>query len=76
VPTAALSASEAIVFPVLADRAPTLLAIDGPLLSSPEGPFVPVAGALSAVPFGITQIWWGLLMWRSAVGLSKAVCAE
>jgi hypothetical protein len=113
--TAALSATEAIVFPVLADRAPTLLAVDGPLLSSPlfigagvlalgwplglallglaaarsgvfgrppgillaisgplflglEGPFVPVAGALSAVLFGIAQIWWALLMWRSAVG--------
>jgi hypothetical protein len=59
------------------DRSPgILLAISGPLFLGLEGPFVPVAGALSAVLFGITQIWWGLLMWRSAVGLSKAVCAE
>jgi hypothetical protein len=112
--TAALSATEAIAFPVLADRAPTLLAIDGPLLRSPlfigsgvlalgwplglaliglaaarsqvfgrspgvllavsgplflalGGPFVPVAGALSAVLFGVAQMWWGWLMWRSAV---------
>lgn len=111
--TAALAANEAIVFPVLADRAPTLLAIDGPLLRSPlfigagvlalgwplglallglaaarprvfdrppgillavsgplflglEGPFVPIAGALSAVLFGGAQMWWGWLLWRSS----------
>lgn len=112
--TAALALTEAIAFPVLADRAPTLLAIDGPLLRSPlfigagvlalgwplglavlgfaaarsrvfdrppgillavsgplflalEGPFLPIAGALSAVLFGVTQIWWGSLLWRSAL---------
>jgi hypothetical protein len=113
--TAALTATEAIVFPVLADRAPTLLAIDGPLVRSPlfiatgvlalgwplglailglaaaksrvfgrapgivlavsgpllvglEGPFVPIAGVLSGVLFGIAQVWWGWLLWRSATG--------
>lgn len=116
--TAALAATEAIVFPVLADRAPTLLAIDGPLLRSPlfigmgllalgwplglaliglaaarsqvferkpgvllavsgplflglEGPFVPIAGAVSAALFGIAQMWWGWLMWRSAAMPSR-----
>lgn len=111
--TAALAATEAIVFPVLADQAPTLLAIDGPLLRSPlfigmgilalgwpiglallglsaarsrtfgrppglllaisgplflalAGPFVPVAGVLSAILFGGAQMWWGLLLWRSS----------
>jgi hypothetical protein len=110
---AGLLAVEAIVFPVLADRAPELLALDGPLLSSPlfigagilglgwplglamlgiaaaragvfprapgvllavsgptflalDGPFVPVAGPLSAVVFGVAQMWWGWLMWRTA----------
>lgn len=113
VATAALASAEAIVFPVLADRAPALLALDGPLLSSPlflgmgvlalgwplglallglaaarsgvygrspgillavsgplflalAGPFVPVAGALSAVVFGVAQLWWALLLWRGA----------
>jgi hypothetical protein len=112
--TAALAMTEAIVFPVLADRTPALLAIDGPLLRSPlfigagvlalgwplglallglaaarsrvfdrlpgillavsgplflalEGPFLPIAGALSAVLFGVSQIWWGSLLWRSAI---------
>lgn len=112
VDAAALAATEAIVFPVLADPAPALLAIDGPLLRSPlfigmgllaigwplglaliglaaarshvmerrpgallavsgplflglEGPFVPIAGALSAALFGFAQMWWGWLMWRS-----------
>lgn len=110
--TASLAMTEAIVFPVLADHAPMLHAIDGPLLRSPlfigagvlalgwpvglallgfaaarsrvfnrtpgvlltvsgplflalAGPFLPIAGALSAVPFGVTQIWWGSLLWRS-----------
>lgn len=110
---AGLLAVEAIVFPVLADRAPELLALDGPLLTSRlfigagllsfgwplglamlgiaaaragvfhrapgvllavsgpaflalEGPFVPVAGPLSAVVFGVAQVWWGWLMWRTA----------
>jgi len=110
--TAALATIEAIVFPVLADRAPTLLAIDGPLLGSPlfigagvlalgwplglallgvaaarapvfprsagvvlavsgplflglEGPFVPVVGPASAVLFGVAQMWWCVLLWRS-----------
>jgi hypothetical protein len=107
-----LSAVEAIVFPVLADRAPELLAFNGPLasplfiaagvlalgwplglamlgfaaararvfprapgillaISGPAflalaGPFVPIAGVLSAVVFGASQIWWGWLMWRTA----------
>ena len=110
---AGLAAAEALVFPVLATRAPELLALDGPLLSSPlfigtgilalgwplglamlgaaaaragdfhrapglllaisgpaflalGGPFVPVAGPLSAVVFGGAQVWWGWLMWRTA----------
>jgi hypothetical protein len=108
-----LAAVEAIVFPVLADRAPELLALNGPLMTSPlfiaagvlalgwplglailgfaaararvfrrapgillaisgpaflalAGPFVPIAGVLSAVVFGAAQIWWGWLMWRTA----------
>ena len=107
-----LAAVEAIVFPVLADRAPELLALNGPLVTSPlfiaagvlalgwplglailglgaararvfphapgillaisgpaflalAGPFVPIAGVLSAVVFGAAQIWWGWLMWRA-----------
>lgn len=118
--TAALAATEAIVFPVLADRAPAMLAIDGPLLTSPlfiamgvlalgwplglallglaaarsrvfgrppgvllavsgplflalEGPFVPVAGALSAVLFGAAQMWWGTLLWHCAAGPDPVV---
>ncbi|TFD79467.1 hypothetical protein [Cryobacterium fucosi] len=109
---ASLAAVEAIVFPVLAGRAPELLALDGPLVTSPlfiaagvlalgwplglailglaaararvfrrapgillaisgpaflalVGPFVPIAGVLSAVVFGTAQIWWGWLMWRT-----------
>lgn len=108
-----LLAVEAIVFPVLVDRAPELLALDGPLLTSwlfigagvlglgwplglamlgvaaaragvfhrapgvllavsgpvflaLAGSFVPVAGQLSAVVFGVAQMWWGWLMWRAA----------
>jgi len=112
--TAALATTEAIVFPVLADRAaPGLLAVDGPLLRSPvfvgsgvlalgwplglaliglaaarspvfgrapgvllaisgplylalAGPFVPVLDVLSAVLFGVVQMWWGWLLWRFA----------
>ena len=113
VATSALAATEAIVFPELADHAPTLLAIDGPLLASPlfiafgvlalgwplglsllglaaarsdvfgrapglllavsgpmflalAGPFVPVAGVAATIFFGASQVWWGLLLWRSA----------
>lgn len=120
VATAALVGTEAIAFPALADRAPALLTLDGPLLSSPlfigigllalgwplglatlglaaarsrvfgrspgvllavsgplflalAGPFVPVAGALSAGLFGAAQIWWGWLMWRAPAGADKPV---
>src|SRR3954449_8908659 len=108
---------EAIVFPILAERAPELLALDGPLLTSPlfigaglcalgwplglallglaalrarvfhrspclllalsgpaflalDGPFVPIAGPLSAIIFGLAQVWWGWLMWRAAAAPS------
>jgi hypothetical protein len=110
---AGAAAIEAIVFPVLADRAPQFLALDGPLLTSPlfisagilalgwplgmamlgaaaaragvfhrapgvllavsgplllalDGPFVPVAGPLSVVVFGVAQMWWGWLIWGTA----------
>jgi len=113
VPAASVAAMEAIVFPALASSDPTLLALSGPLLTSPilvalgilalgwpiglallglaaarsrvfprapgvllalsgplflalEGPFVPVLGLLSAVAFGVAQLWWALLLWRSA----------
>jgi len=50
------------------DRSPgILLAVSGPLFLGLEGPFVPVVGALSAVLFGVAQMWWGLLLWRSAI---------
>lgn len=109
-----LSAVEAIVFPVLAGRAPDLLALNGPLMTLPlfisagvlalgwplglaalglaaararvfrpapgillaisgpaflalAGPFVPIAGVLSAIVFGAAQIWWGWLMWRTTL---------
>jgi hypothetical protein len=108
---------EALVFPVLSERAPDLLALDGPLLTAPlfvvaglcalgwplglallgvaalkahvfrrspclllalsgpaflafAGPFVPVAGPLSAAIFGLAQMWWGWLMWRTAAAPS------
>lgn len=111
--TAAVAAIEATTFPVLARSAPTMLALDGPLLTSPlliamgvlalgwplglamiglasvrsrvfprapgvvlavsgplflalAGPFVPVLGLLSAVLFGVAQLWWAMLLWRSA----------
>lgn len=111
--TASVAAIEALVFPVLASSAPTLLALDGPLLTSPlliavgvlalgwplglallglaaarsrvfprapglllalsgplflalEGPFVPVLGLVSAVVFGVAQLWWAVLLWHSA----------
>jgi hypothetical protein len=112
VATSALAAFEAVAFPVLADRAPALLAVGGPLLGSPlliglgvlalgwplglsllglssarsgvygrapglllagsgpvflavAGPFVPIAGALATMVFGASQVWWGLLLWRT-----------
>ena len=48
-------------------RAPgVLLAVSGPVFLALAGPFVPVAGQLSAVVFGVAQMWWGWLMWRTA----------
>ncbi len=58
-----LAAARSRVF----DRPPRiLLAVSGPLFLGLEGPFLPIAGALSAVLFGVAQMWWGLLLWRSA----------
>ncbi len=42
-----------------------LLAVSGPVFLGLAGPFVPVAGALSAVLFGGAQMWWGMLLWRA-----------
>lgn len=123
VATAALSATEAIVFPVLADRAPELLGLDGPLLSNPlsigvgvlalcwlvglvvlgfaaararvfgrlpglilavsalafvafEGPFVPVAGIVASVVFGLAQLWWAWLLWFRPQGARAGAGAQ
>jgi hypothetical protein len=47
-------------------RAPGLvLAGSGPIFLTFAGPFVPIAGALSTVVFGASQVWWGVLLWRA-----------
>lgn len=43
-----------------------LFAASGPTFLALDGPFVPVAGQVSAVVFGFAQMWWGWLMWRAA----------
>ncbi len=54
---------------VVFDRAPgILLAISGPLFLALAGPFMPVAGALSAVLFGAARMWWGFLLWTRGPG--------
>jgi hypothetical protein len=109
--TSTLFMIEAVTFPLLAEHAPQLLSLDGPLSRSvllivvaalslgwPLGlslvgaaaaraavfpryaglmlviaglafvglnvPFVPVVGPLSAVAFGLVQIYWARLLWR------------
>lgn len=58
-----LAAARSQVF----ERMPgVLLAVRGPLFLGLEGPFMPIAVAVSASLFGIAQMWWGWLMWRSA----------
>jgi hypothetical protein len=44
-----------------------LLAASGPAFLLLAGPFVPVAGALACVVFGLSQAWCGLLLWRNAL---------
>ena len=61
--TGSLAAIEAIVFPVLADRAPTLLAIDGPLLTSPL--FIAMGVLALGWPLGLALL--GLAAARSQV---------
>ncbi len=52
--TASLAMTEAIVFPVVAERAPALVAIDGPLLRSP---LFDCAGVLAlGWPFGLALL--------------------
>lgn len=59
-----VAAARAGVFP----RAPgVVLAVSGPAFLALGGPFVPVAGLLSAVVFGGVQVWWGWLLWRAAI---------
>lgn len=49
------------------NRAPGMaLAITAPAFLALSGPFVPIAGALSAIAFGLVQVWWGWLLWRTA----------
>jgi len=45
-----------------------LLVVSGPIFLLLAGPFVPVAGALACVVFGLSQVWWGAIIWRSAHG--------
>ena len=59
VATSALAAIEAIVFPELADHAPALLAVDGPLLASPL-----------FIGFGLLALGWPLGL--SLLGLAAA----
>lgn len=61
--TASLAAIEAIVFPMLADRAPTLLTIDGPLLTSPL--FIAMGALALGWPLGLALL--GLAAARSRV---------
>jgi hypothetical protein len=42
-----------------------LLTLSGPLFLALEGPFVPLLGVLSAVAFGVAQLWWAVLLRRS-----------
>ncbi len=42
---------ETLAFPVLAEHAPDLLALQGPLILSWQ--------------FGVAQLWWAVLLWRS-----------
>jgi hypothetical protein len=61
--TAALAATEAIVFPVLADQAPAMLAIDGPLLRSPL--FIAMGVLALGWPLGLAML--GVAAARSRV---------
>jgi hypothetical protein len=63
VAAASLFAAEAIVFPVLADHAPTLLALDGPLVASPL--FIGVGVLALGWPLGLSLL--GLAAARSGV---------
>jgi len=63
VAASALAATEAIVFPELADQAPALLAVDGPLLASPL--FIGVGALALGWPLGLSLL--GLAAARSDV---------
>ena len=58
---------------VFARAAGLLLAVSGPMFLALAGPFVPMAGAVSTVLFGASQVWWGLLLWRDAQGPAARV---
>src|SRR4051794_11402449 len=64
-----LAAARARVF---GRAAGVLLVVSGPIFLLLAGPFVPVAGALACVVFGVSQVWWGALVWRSIGGPSPA----
>ena len=63
VATSALAATEALVFPELAVHAPTLLAVDGPLLASPL--FIALGVLALGWPLGLSML--GLAAARSDV---------